>query len=125
MICSNCNTQNNQINKYCYNCGKILKKSSDNKDTSLVFGIICLIMSFFLGILCFIPGIVSIIYAKKYKKESGNYGVGFGLSLGGMIYSFIITLLALLLFLFIFSVTNERINNDYNYNEYIESVSKV
>ncbi|MBQ3021489.1 MAG: hypothetical protein IJD92_04640 [Bacilli bacterium] len=106
MYCYNCGQKNNKESMYCFNCGNKLYesavKSSGNKETSLVLGIICLISSFFFNILCFVPGIISIIYAKKYKKESSKLGIGFGLSLGGMIFSLIIMILFILLIVFIF-----------------------
>ena len=90
MYCSKCGVENKNSNKYCYNCGNKLdiKKSvtsSGYKETSLVLGIICLICSMFLSVVGFIPGIISLIYGNKYKKESGNYGTGFVLSIIGMI----------------------------------------
>lgn len=135
MFCSNCGVENNKDSKFCYNCGnkiEILNNNnqikSGNQETSLVLGIFCLISSFFLNILCFIPGIISMIYAKKYKRESGKLGVGFGLSLGGMIFSVIILIITVLLFLFIFSVTKETIDSyDYNdnYGSYVDNLSKL
>lgn len=121
MYCSNCGTENNKDNNYCINCGNSLNiqnnnstNSNGNKETSLVLGIICLISSFFINILCFIPGIISIVYAKKYKKESGKLGVGFGLSLGGMIFSFIVLIITILLVLFIIGIVHET-NNEGSY----------
>ena len=90
----------------------VQNSTNGNQETSLVLGIICLVSSFFANVLCFIPGIISIIYAKKYKKESGKLGVGFGLSLGGMIFSFIVLILCLLFFLFIAAMINET-NNEF------------
>jgi len=127
MYCSKCGNNNNSENKYCVNCGSILNsisnKTDGNKETSLVLGIICLVSSFFINILCFIPGIISIVYAKKYKKDSGKFGVGFGLSLAGMIFSFIMFLLGILFFVliinFIGNVSNEidyNVNPEYTYN---------
>ena len=122
MYCPNCGNNNSQENKFCSNCGTNLNinnetKTSGNKETSLVLGIICLVSSFFINILCFIPGIISIVYAKKYKKESGKLGVGFGLSLGGMIFSFIMFLTTILLVLVIIGMVNETNNEgDYKYN---------
>ena len=126
MYCSNCGKENNSENKFCINCGNNLsntnvniKASNGNKETSLVLGIICLVSSFFINILCFIPGIISIVYAKKYKKESGKLGVGFGLSLGGMIFSFIVLLITIFFVLFIVAMVNETNNEGnykYNYN---------
>lgn len=120
MYCSNCGTENKVDSNYCYNCGNKLKsevKKSGNEETSLLLGIICLVSSFFVNIFCFIPGIISIVYAKKYKKESGKLGVGFGLSLGGMIFSFIVLVLCILFFVFIFAMINETNNEgDYKYN---------
>lgn len=120
MYCSNCGTENKVDSNYCYNCGNKLKsevKKSGNEETSLVLGIICLVSSFFVNIFCFIPGIISIVYAKKYKKESGKLGVGFGLSLGGMIFSFIVLVLCIFFFVFIFAMINETNNEgDYKYN---------
>ena len=123
MYCSKCGNNNNPENKYCVNCGNNLNSVSStnqtngNKETSLVLGIICLVSSFFINILCFIPGIISIVYAKKYKKDSGKLGAGFGLSLAGMIFSFIMFLISLLLILFIIGVVNETNNEwDYKYN---------
>jgi len=79
MYCSNCGKENNKDNKFCFNCGNQLGIESSVKETksdiksgyeetSLVLGIICLVSSFIVNIICFIPGIISIIYAKKYKK---------------------------------------------------------
>lgn len=126
MYCSNCGKENVSGSNFCAYCGNrmniqtnnnIEEKGSGNKETSLVLGIICLVSSFFINVLCFIPGIISIVYAKKYKKESGKLGVGFGLSLGGMIFSFIILFLTILLFVFIFAMINETNNEgDYKYN---------
>lgn len=126
MFCSNCGKENSNGSNFCAYCGNsmnaqkqssIQKKGSGNQETSLVLGIICLVSSFFINILCFIPGIISIVYAKKYKKESGKLGVGFGLSLGGMIFSFIILILTILLFFFIFAIINETNNEgDYKYD---------
>lgn len=115
MYCSNCGNERRDNASFCYNCGnrfvdnktetKVVK--SGNEETSLVLGIICLVSSFVVNILCFIPGIISIIYAKKYKKESGKLGVGFGLSIGGMVFSVVILLLFILLFIVTISVINE------------------
>ena len=123
MYCSNCGQENAKENNYCINCGNNLKnlesnnKTNGNKETSLVLGIICLISSFFINILCFIPGIISIVYAKKYKKESGKLGAGFGLSLGGMIFSFIVLVITILFVLFIVAMVKETNNEgDYKYN---------
>lgn len=120
MYCSNCGTENKVDSNYCFNCGNKLKngiKKSGNEETSLMLGIICLVSSFFVNIFCFIPGILSIIYAKKYKRESGKLGVGFELSLGGMIFSFIVLILCILFFVFIFAMINETNNEgDYKYN---------
>lgn len=126
MYCSNCGKENNSESNFCTYCGNSMKvqikdnmkeKGNGNKETSLILGIICLVSSFFINVLCFIPGIISIVYAKKYKKESGKLGVGFGLSLGGMIFSFIVLVLTILLFVFIFAMINETNNEgDYKYN---------
>ena len=123
MYCSNCGKENDKSNNFCIHCGNKLnnqqniKKNDGNKETSLVLGIICLVSSFFINILCFIPGIISIVYAKKYKKESGKLGIGFGLSLGGMIFSLIIFFMFVLLVLFIIGITHETNNEDnYKYN---------
>ena len=137
MFCSNCGKENDSRNNFCSYCGNkiniqtVSKKEngSGNKETSLVLGIICLVSSFFINILCFIPGIISIVYAKKYKKESGKLGVGFGLSLGGMIFSFIILIITILLFVFIFAMKNETNNEGsykYEYNtEYTYNLPNV
>lgn len=130
MICNNCKVENNNSSLYCYNCGcqlntdvnnnVIIKSNVDNSrnaNISLTCGIICLVMAFILNILCFIPGIISIIYAFKYKKESGKLGVGFGLSLGGMIYSFVLFLIYLF-FILIFIGAASSVN-DYD-NEYYD-----
>ena len=121
MFCSNCGKENDKTNKFCYNCGnKLVIKNevkSGNEETSLILGIICLASSFFVNVFCFIPGIISIVYAKKYKKESGKLGVGFGLSLGGMIFSFIVLIITILLILFFIGIYNETNNEgDYKYN---------
>lgn len=109
MYCSNCGKERKENSHFCYNCGSKfdenieLKKEvqSGNQETSLVLGIICLLSSFIVNILCFIPGIISIVYAKKYKKESGKLGVGFGLSIGGMIFSIVMLIFAILFFILI------------------------
>ena len=128
MYCSNCGQENVSGSNYCSSCGMNLKESvvnnidntkNGNKETSLVLGIICLVSSFFINVLCFIPGIISIVYAKKYKKESGKLGVGFGLSLGGMIFSFIILIITILFVLFIVAMVDETNNEGsyrYDYN---------
>lgn len=132
MFCSNCGKENDKNNKFCYSCGNELviknEVKSGNEETSLILGIICLASSFFVNIFCFIPGIISIIYAKKYKRESGKLGVGFGLSLGGMIFSFIVLLLTILLFVFILNVATESVQNNYDYNisdKYLDNLSKI
>lgn len=135
MYCSKCGNNNNPENKFCVNCGNNLNnvnntnQTDGNKETSLVLGIICLVSSFFINILCFIPGIISIVYAKKYKKDSGKLGVGFGLSLAGMIFSFIMFLITILLVLFIIGMVNETNNEGsykYNYDtEYTYNIPSV
>lgn len=125
MYCSNCGKERKDNASFCYNCGNQFDENievkkevkSGNGETSLVLGIICLVSSFIVNILCFIPGIMSIIYAKKYKKESGKLGVGFGLSIGGMIYSLITFILLVLFIIFIWAMTYETNNEgDYKYN---------
>lgn len=125
MYCSNCGKERKDNASFCYNCGnklddnkKVTKEvKSGNQETSLVLGIICLVSSFIVNILCFIPGIISIIYAKKYKKESGKLGVGFGLSIGGMIYSLVTFILIILLIIFFWAMTYETNNEgSYKYN---------
>ena len=130
MYCSKCGVENKNSNKYCYNCGNKLniKKSvtsSGYKENSLVLGIICLICSMFLSIVGFIPGIISLIYSNKYKKESGSYGTGFILSIIGMIIGVIEMILFILFISFIINFgyyeetndsTLENINNVYNSN---------
>lgn len=130
MYCSKCGVENKNSNKYCYNCGNKLdiKKSvtsSGYKETSLVLGIICLICSMFLSVVGFIPGIISLVYSNKYKKESGSYGTGFILSIIGMIIGVIEMILFILFISLIvnfgyFEETNdstlENINNVYNSN---------
>lgn len=125
MYCSNCGKERKDGASFCYNCGNKFidgktisnEVKSGNCETSLVLGIICLVSSFVVNILCFIPGIISIIYAKKYKKEGGKLGVGFGLSIGGMIYSFVICLLVILFIIFVsnFTSVDNWDNYDYNY----------
>lgn len=130
MYCSKCGVENKNSNKFCYNCGNKLdiKKSvtsSGYKETSLVLGIICLICSMFLSIIGFIPGIISLIYSNKYKKESGSYGTGFILSIIGMIIGviemiFFILFISLIMNFGYYEETNdstlENINNVYNSN---------
>ena len=130
MYCSKCGVENKNSNKYCYNCGNKLdiKKSvtsSGYKETSLVLGIICLICSIFLSVVGFIPGIISLIYSNKYKKESGSYGTGFVLSIIGMIIGVIEMIFFILFISFIINFgyyeetndsTLENINNVYNNN---------
>ncbi len=125
MYCSNCGKEKKENSHFCYNCGNQFDENieekkevkSGNGETSLVLGIICLVSSFIVNILCFIPGIMSIMYAKKYKKESGKLGVGFGLSIGGMIYSLITFILLVLFIIFIWAMTYETNNEgSYKYN---------
>lgn len=133
MYCSKCGVENKNSNKYCYNCGNKLDinnsvTTSGNKETSLVLGIICLISSVFLSIIGFIPGIISLIYGNKYKKESGSYGTGFILSIIGMIIGVLEMIGIILLFMFLINFGNyeettdstiENINNVYD-NSLIE-----
>lgn len=130
MYCSKCGVENENSNKYCYNCGNKLDiknsvTSSGYKETSLVLGIICLISSVFLSIIGFIPGIISLVYENKYKKESGSYGTGFILSIIGMIIGVIEMIFFILFISFIINFgyyeetndsTLENINNVYNSN---------
>ena len=127
MYCEYCGKENDKNNNYCVSCGKRLRIDNiqnKNKNISLIFGIICIIMSVLFNIVCFIPGIISIVYATKYKKESGQLGTGFGLSLGGMIFSLIILAFTILILLFsimiITNISNDEIHNN-NY-EYVERV---
>ena len=133
MYCSKCGVENKNSNKYCYNCGNKLDinnsvTTSGNKETSLVLGIICLISSVFLSIIGFIPGIISLVYGSKYKKESGSYGTGFILSIIGMIIGVLEMIGIILLFMFLINFGNyeettdstiENINNVYD-NSLIE-----
>lgn len=126
MYCSKCGVENKNSNKYCYNCGNKLdiKRSvtkSGYKETSLVLGIICLISSLFFSIIGFIPGIISLIYSNKYKKESGNYGTGFVLSIIGMIIGIIEVILLILFFSLIINFGYYETNNDSN----LENINNV
>lgn len=117
MYCSKCGVENKNSNKYCYNCGNKLDinnsvTSSGNKETSLVLGIVCLISSVFLSIIGFIPGIISLVYGNKYKKESGNYGTGFILSIIGMIIGVLEMIGIILLFMFFINFGNYEETND-------------
>ena len=133
MYCPNCG-KDNSGNKFCSNCGTLLNNSNSNiettkandyKNISLVLGIVCLIMSFSVNVICLIPGIISIVFALKYKKESGKFGVGFGLSLGGMIFSIVIFLLVFFFF-FIFSYNvKNRIEESYDYNYGVSEFYKI
>lgn len=134
MYCSNCGKENESTSKFCYACGQQLNNNvknstNGNQETSLILGIICLISSFFLNIICFIPGIISIIYAKKYKKESGKLGAGFGLSLGGMIFSTVVLILSILFFVFVVNIVSDVSTNnawDYDYNtEYTNNLPQL
>lgn len=130
MYCSKCGVENKNSNKYCYNCGNKLNikncvTSSGYKETSLVLGVMCLVSSVFLSIIGFIPGIISLVYGNKYKKESGNYGTGFVLSVIGMIIGILELIGIILLFMFIvnfgyYEATNdstlENVNNVYDNN---------
>ena len=130
MYCSKCGVENKNSNKYCYNCGNKLNikncvTSSGYKETSLVLGVMCLISSIFLSIIGFIPGIISLVYGNKYKKESGNYGTGFVLSVIGMIIGILELIGIILLFMFVvnfgyYEATNdstlENVNNVYDNN---------
>ena len=84
------------------------------KNTSLICGIVCLVMAFLVNIICLIRGIISLVFAFKYKKLSGKLGVGFGLSLGGIIYSVLTFLFAFLLIFVIYTNLN---NYDYTYDD--------
>lgn len=117
MYCSKCGIENKNSNKYCYNCGNKLDinnsvTTSGNKETSLVLGIVCLISSVFLSIIGFIPGIISLVYGNKYKKESGNYGTGFILSIIGMIIGVLEMIGIILLFMFLINFGNYEETND-------------
>lgn len=130
MYCSKCGVENKNSNKYCYNCGNKLNikncvTSSGYKETSLVLGVMCLVSSVFLSIIGFIPGIISLVYGNKYKKESGSYGTGFVLSVIGMIIGILELIAIILLFMFVvnfgyYEVTNdstlENVNNVYDNN---------
>lgn len=130
MYCSKCGVLNDKTHKYCINCGNKLniKKSvtsSGYKETSLVLGVMCLISSIFLSIIGFIPGIISLVYGNKYKKESGSYGTGFVLSVIGMIIGILELIAIILLFMFVvnfgyYEATNdstlENVNNVYDNN---------
>lgn len=130
MYCSKCGVENKNSNKYCYNCGNKLNikncvTSSGYKETSLVLGVMCLISSIFLSIIGFIPGIISLVYGNKYKKESGNYGTGFVLSVIGMIIGILELIGIILLFMFVVNFgyyegtndsTLENVNNVYDNN---------
>ncbi len=130
MYCSKCGVENKNSNKYCYNCGNKLNikncvTSSGYKETSLVLGVMCLVSSVFLSIIGFIPGIISLVYGNKYKKESGNYGTGFVLSVIGMIIGILELIGIILLFMFVVNFgyyegtndsTLENVNNVYDNN---------
>ena len=133
MYCSKCGVENKNSNKYCYNCGNKLNikncvTSSGYKETSFVLGVMCLVSSVFLSIIGFIPGIISLVYGNKYKKESGSYGTGFILSIIGMIIGVLEMIGIILLFMFLINFGNyeettdstiENINNVYD-NSLIE-----
>lgn len=126
MYCSKCGVENKNSNKYCYNCGNKLdiKRSvtkSGYKETSLVLGIICLISSLFFSIIGFIPGIIGLVYSNKYKKESGNYGTGFVLSIIGMIIGIIEVILLILFFSLIINFGYYETNNDSN----LENINNI
>ena len=122
MECLKCKNINDRTSNYCFNCGSSLKNK--NYETSLAMGAVCLASSFVVNILCFIPGIISIIFAKKYKKESGKLGAGFGMALGGMIYSFIIFMLIVLIFIIVF-IFSYNINNEYTIDDSFKYVYKL
>ena len=126
MYCSKCGVENKNSNKYCYNCGNKLNiknsvTSSGYKETSLVLGVMCLISSIFLSIIGFIPGIISLVYGNKYKKESGNYGTGFVLSIIGMIISIIEVILFILFFSLIINFGYYETTNDSN----LENINNI
>ena len=126
MYCSKCGVVNKNNNKYCYNCGNKLDikrsvTSSGYKETSLVLGIICLISSLFFSIIGFIPGIISLVYSNKYKKESGNYGSGFVLSIIGMIIGIIEVILFILFFSLIINFGYYETTNDSN----LENINNI
>ena len=90
-----------------------------------MLGIICLISSIFLNIIGFIPGIISLVYGNKYKKECGSYGTGFILSIIGMIIGVIEMILFILFISLIINFgyyeetndsTLENVNNVYDNN---------
>ncbi len=128
MFCEKCGSKNNINNKYCIECGYKFNKGNNNlkrennEKNSLILGIICFVSSFFINVFCFIPGIISIIYAKKNKKETGRWGIGFGLSISGIVISLLILTMIILFFIFAFSYGINNIDNfndtitEYNYN---------
>ena len=126
MYCSKCGIENKNSNKYCYNCGNKLNiknsvTSSGYKETSLVLGIICLISSMFLSVIGFIPGIISLIYGNKYKKESGSYGTGFVLSIIGIIIGILELIFIIMFFMFVVNFGYYEETNDFN----LENVNNV
>lgn len=132
MYCSECGKLNQQNHKYCAGCGnKLTGTNNINKtkdlDISLVLGITCIVSSIFFNIICFIPGIISIVYSVKRKRETGKLGVGFGLSLGGMIFSFIVFILGVLVFVAIFNYVDEGYYGNYYDNdvEYTYNLSDI
>ena len=117
MYCSKCGVLNDKTYKYCINCGNKLniKKSvtvSRNRENSTVLGILCLSTSIFINIFSFIPGILSIMYSYRYKKESGEHSIGFVLSILGMIISVIILFFIILFFMFIINIDINNVSND-------------
>ena len=110
MNCNKCGFNNNINNKYCINCGNLLYNA--NIEISFMLGIVCIISALLFNVVCFIPGIISIIYSFKYKKDSGKYGIGFGLSIGGMVYSLIILIISVFLFLALINTSPDYNTND-------------
>lgn len=124
MKCSKCGCQNNQNDKYCFNCGNYLNIDKSAYYISLSLGIVCFIISFFLNIICVIPGIISIIYAFKSKKEINKIGVGIFFSIAGIIISIIILIVVILLTLNV--IKNVSINNDFSLKElHCNEINKI
>ena len=116
MFCNRCGFKNKIRSKYCINCGNGLS-NVEYKRYSIICGIISIVSSIFSNVLCIVFGIFGIFYGIKYKKEFGEYGIGFILSIIGIILRIIFTILVIImLFLVAYSEIDNNVNIPNNIN---------
>ncbi len=106
MYCRYCGKYNDKENKFCIECGKPTrnlepqKKEDDSENIALIMGISSFIGAFTINIFCLVPGIIGIVYSLKNKKQKNKYGVGFILSIIGILLGilfFVITIIMIIL----------------------------